>query len=446
MVNKSIFKRTYWFEAIDNSHLIIFRIFYGFLCFAEGFGAILTGWVKSNFVDPTFHFHFIGFEFLGAFMGETMYYVYALYGILGLLIMVGWRYRLTMFLAALVWSVCYFAQKTSYNNHYYFIFLLNWVMVFMPAHRYRSLDVRQNRVTESLTCARWCVLFFIFQIWIVYTYASIAKWYPGWLNAEPISLWFSYKGDYPIIGGLLIQTWFQYMVAYGGVLFDGLIVPFLLWKKTRKYAFGIGVFFHLMNSAIFQIGVFPYMMLALSVFFFEPERIRSIFLKNKPSLTLSTLKHKYTRNASIVFSVLMIYFAVQIALPLRHHLYQGEVLWNEEGHRLAWRMMLRSKSGSIYFKLKDTETGAKWNVYPHEYLSPKQTRKMSTRPPQVWQFTQHLKEVYAKEGKNVEIYAESFAQLNKRPRQRYIDPSVDLAQVEWHRFKHSDWILPLKQK
>lgn len=318
-------------------------------------------------------------------------------------------------------------------------------MVFLPVNTYYSMDVKQGRVEESQVCPRWTVLFFIFQMWIIYTYASIAKLYPGWLNADPINLWFSHKGDYPIIGWLLVQEWFQYKVAWGGVLFDGLIVPFMLWKKTRKYAFAISVFFHLSNSAIFQIGVFPYMMLALSIFFFEPEEIRQRFLKWKPQLSVETLKAKTFEFAPITFTVLMIYLAVQVALPLRHHLYEGEVLWNEEGHRLAWRMMLRSKSGTIHFRLEDVDTGEKWKVFPNEHLTPKQIRKMATRPPQIWQYTQYLKKLYAKEGKTVRIFAESHVRLNKRPRQRFVDNTVDFAQVKWHRFKHSDWILPLNE-
>ena len=141
----------------------------------------------------------------------------------------------------------------------------------------------------------------------------------------------------------------------------------------------------------------------------------------------------------------MIYLAVQVALPLRHHLYEGEVLWNEEGHRLAWRMMLRSKSGTIHFRLEDVDTGEKWKVFPNEHLTPKQIRKMATRPPQIWQYTQYLKKLYAKEGKTVRIFAESHVRLNKRPRQRFVDNTVDFAQVKWHRFKHSDWILPLNE-
>ena len=50
------------FLEIDNSPLIIFRIFFGFLLACETFGAILTGWVKENFIEVNFTFSHIGME------------------------------------------------------------------------------------------------------------------------------------------------------------------------------------------------------------------------------------------------------------------------------------------------------------------------------------------------------------------------------------------------
>lgn len=38
------------YKNIDNSPLILFRILFGFLVAAESFGAILTGWVKKEFL------------------------------------------------------------------------------------------------------------------------------------------------------------------------------------------------------------------------------------------------------------------------------------------------------------------------------------------------------------------------------------------------------------
>ena len=431
------------FEPVDNSPLIVFRIIFGLLLALEGGGAIATGWVKRVFVEPSFTFTFIGFEWLQPLLGPEMYLVYGVLALSGMMVMLGFYYRASITIYALLWTMSYLMQKSSYNNHYYLMVLLCWAMVLMPAHRYFSLDVWQKRVTPSLTCPRWCLLFFIIQVCIVYFFAALAKLYPDWLELKPISLWFGSKAHYPVIGPLLQKTWFQGVVAYGGIVFDLLIAPFLLWKRSRPYAFVILVFFHLFNSVIFGIGVFPYMMIGLSVFFFPPEQVRNVFFKEKPK----TLPDESTqvKNKKRVIFILGIYFLFQLFLPVRHLFVKGNVFWTEEGHRMAWRMMLRSKSGSIQFKVKDKTTGEEWKVDPYDYLTDKQARKLSVQPDMIWQFAQYLKQEYAQEGIEVEIYAISRVSLNGSTSQPLVDAGVDLANEPWNTFTHARWILPYKQ-
>ena len=246
------------FKHIDNSALIVFRICFGLLCFLESVGAIFTGWVKRTLVDPNFTFNFIGFEFLQPLPGNGMYYYYAIMGVFGLFIMLGFKYRFSIIMFTLMWSATYLMQKSAYNNHYYLLMLLSGLMLFLPAHKYASIDVKLNPKLKSLSMPQWCRWIIILQLFIVYTYASLAKLYPDWLDTSVIRLMMTAKKEYILIGNLLQQEWMHYILAYGGILFDGLIVPLLLYKPTRKYAFIVSIFFHLFNSIVFQIGIFPY--------------------------------------------------------------------------------------------------------------------------------------------------------------------------------------------
>ena len=266
------------FKHIDNSALIVFRIIFGLLCFLESVGAIFTGWVKRTLVDPDFTFNFIGFEFLQPLPGNGMYYYYVIMGVFGLLIMVGYKYRFSMIAFTIMWSATYLMQKSSYNNHYYLLMLLSGIMVFLPAHKYASVDVKLNPEIKSYSMPQWCRWIIILQLFIVYTYASVAKFYPDWLDTSVIELMMKGKKDYIFVGDFLQQKWLHFALAYGGILFDGLIVPLLLFKPTRKYAFIGSIFFHLFNSFIFQIGIFPYLALAFSLFFFSAEKIQKLFL------------------------------------------------------------------------------------------------------------------------------------------------------------------------
>lgn len=434
MLNKFLFKH------IDNSALIVFRIIFGLLCFLESVGAIFTGWVTRTLVEPKFTFNFIGFEFLQPLPGDWMYVYYTIMGIFGLLIMIGYKYRLSMFAFTLMWTCTYLMQKSSYNNHYYLLILLSTIMVFLPANKYASLDVKLNPKIKQISMPSWVKWVFVIQLFILYTYASIAKMYPDWLDLSVPKQLMAGKINYPIIGELLQHKFVAPFIAYGGILYDGLVIPLLLYKPTRKYIFIASIFFHLFNSIVFQVGIFPYLALAFSLFFFEPKKIKNLFLKKKPLYTEGEVIVKNYK--PILVSIGVIYFAFQIALPLRQHFFTDNVLWTEEGHRLSWRMMLRSRSGYTNYKVIDKNTNKSEFIKMSDYLTKKQIRSASCKPDVIWQFAQHLKKEYAKNGKDVKVYVDSKISINGRPYKRLINQNVDLASVPWHWNKHSDWILP----
>ncbi|MFD1615724.1 HTTM domain-containing protein [Gelatiniphilus marinus] len=433
MLNKWLFKR------IDNSALIVFRILFGLLCFLESVGAILTGWVKRVFIDPDFTFSFIGFEWLQPLPANGMYWYFALMAVFALGIMLGYKYRLSILGFTIMWSATYLMQKSSYNNHYYLLMLISGIMVFMPANKYASLDAKQNPKLKSYAMPLWCNLVFVLQLFIVYTYASVAKLYPDWLDASVIELLMKSKQHYVLVGELLQQKGLHFALAYGGILFDGLIIPLLLFKPTRKWAFIVSVFFHLFNSFVFQIGIFPYLALAFTVFFFNPKTIQKLFLKKKVFYELDeVVVPKYKTPLIALFSI---YFLIQIVLPLRHHFIKGNVLWTEEGHRLSWRMMLRAKSGNTTYWVENKATRKRYAVNLDAYLTEKQKRLASTKPDAIWQFSQRLKAEFKNNGQDIAVYVNCRVSVNGKPFKTLINPEVDLAQAPFHYFKHNGWIL-----
>ncbi|NEV92660.1 HTTM domain-containing protein [Psychroflexus sp. YR1-1] len=426
------------FKQVDNSPLIVFRIFFGLLIALEAWGAIATGWVKRTLIDPQFTFNFIGLDFLQPLPGAGMYFYFGLMGLFGVFVMLGFKYRFSLIAYTLLWTCAYLMQKSSYNNHYYLLILLLIFMCMVPAHRYFSLDTKNKPELKSSSMPNWVVLFIIGQMWIVYTYASLAKLYPDWLDGTFAELLMRGKAHYWLIGDLLQENWIHMSITYFGILFDLLVVPLLLWKPTRKVMFWISVFFHLFNSIVFQIGIFPYMSLALTVFFFPKAYIHRKFLKFKPFY--SDTEVEVPRLAPYFKGFLLVWFTVQLVLPIRHHFIKGDVFWTEEGHRMSWRMMLRSKSGSVSFRVKNLNTGKSEYVKLQDYLTEKQQQTL-LKPDGIWQFTQKLKKEYAAKAIPAEIYARVKVSLNGRPPEYLVDPELDLTGIEWDYFKHNEWIL-----
>lgn len=430
------------FRKIDNSALILFRIFFGILIALECYGAIVTGWVRKTLIEPKFTFNFIGFEWLQPLPGDGMYYYFILMGTLGILIALGYKYRFSMAAFTLLWAGVYFMQKTSYNNHYYLLLLISFLMVFLPADRDVSLAVRRNpaRRTHSMySYVKWII---VIQLFIVYTYASVAKLYGDWLDFTVIELLMKSRAHYFLIGEFLQQDWVHKIIGITGIAFDLLIIPALLWKPSRKIAFLLAIFFHLFNSIVLQIGIFPYLALAFTVFFFEPATLRKLFFKRKEPYTSSITEIPSFRKG-IVF-LMILYFGIQLLLPVRHHFIQDDVLWTEEGHRLSWRMMLRSRAGLVEFKIVDFKTKKSSRVDLDAYLTKKQQRRVAAYPDFMWQFAQHLKKEYAQKGETIGVYVASRVSINGKPYERYIDPKTDLAAIPWNPFGHHEWILPSK--
>lgn len=434
MLNRWLFKH------IDNSALIIFRVFFGLLITLEAFGAILTGWVRQTLIEPKFTFSFIGLDWLQPLHGDWMYLYFSIMGIFGIGVILGCKYRISIIGFTLFWAGVYFMQKSSYNNHYYLLALLNVFMCLLPANRYFSLDVKHKPLLKSESMPQWCSLIIIVQMAIVYTYASIAKLYPDWLDTTVMEILMRGKKHYYIIGDILQEKWLHYILAYGGILFDLLIIPLLLWRPTRKWAFITAIFFHLFNSIVFQIGIFPYMSLALCVFFFPTKTIQKLFFKSKPFYDKSEIVIPHYKHALV--TLFGFYFLIQLALPLRHWFIKDDVLWTEEAHRLSWRMMLRSKSGIAHYVVVDKSTNEKTIIKLDDYLTKKQKALASSRPDIIWQFAQRLKDEFNSQGKEVSVHVDCRISVNRRPLQQLISPEIDMAEVKWNAFKHNEWILP----
>lgn len=426
-----------FFKNIDNSPLIVFRIFFGFLIACESFGAILTGWVNKVLIAPKFTFSFIGLDWLQPLPGFGMYFYFIIMGLFGIAIMLGYRYRVAIISYTILWAGVYFMQKTSYNNHYYLLLIISFYMIFLPANQYASLDVKQQRTLEQKAMPYWVSLLFIIQVAIVYFYAAIAKFYPDWLNGTFTRILLAGTTSNEFFLTLFSNKYFYLFIAYAGILFDLLIVPLLLFKKTRTIALVASLSFHLFNAIFLQIGIFPFFALTFSLFFYPPEKIRKLFLRNKPVFNESVPENHAGKPIFLFF--LLPFLFIQLLLPLRHHLIEGDVLWTEEGHRLSWRMMLRKRDGFINFKIKNNNTGEMTSYDYHKNLSPKQARTLATKPDFIWQYCQKIKQEY--HGKNISIFIDCKNNINNGEFKTLIDPKQDFAKAEWNYFWHNEWIL-----
>lgn len=430
--------KTYFYKPIDIAPLVVFRIFFGFLIACESFGAILTGWVYNNLVSPEITFNFIGFDFLQTIrQGNSIYYYFVLMGLLGVAIMLGFRYKIAIILYTFMWAGAYFMQKSAYNNHYYLLLIISFLMIFFPANKNYSLDVKYGHTKKEDTMPFWVIFTVIFQISIVYIFAALAKFYPDWLDGTFTKNLLSNALKNSFAVDLFSQKWFYLFIAYAGIAFDLFIIPLLLYKKTRTLALIASIIFHLFNAITLQIGIFPFFALTFALFFYNPSSVRKLFLRKNNLIEIDSSK-KNLYNKKIFSFVIIPFLVLQLVLPIRHHFIKGNVLLTEEGHRLSWRMMLRHKSGFILFSIVDNKTKEQWSYNFNKNLSPKQAATLATKPDFIWQYCQKIKEEY--KGRDISIYVTCNVSINNKSYQPLINPEADLAKAEWNYFFHNDWI------
>jgi vitamin K-dependent gamma-carboxylase len=151
----------------------------------------------------------------------------------------------------------------------------------------------------------------------------------------------------------------------------------------------------------------------------------------------STARRRWVLGATAVWAVL------QVAIPLRHLAYSGDVRWTEEGYYGSFRVMLTEKAGWLRFNVTDPATTETWTVDPTLVLADWQARQAAIRPELALAAAHLLAAEFAADGHDdVVVSADSWVSFNGRQRQRMIDPRVDLARLS-RRAPAATYVLPL---
>lgn len=451
------------FAPVDISSVVVFRVAFCLIMVWEIYRYFNYGWIASKYIEPNFHFSYLGFEWVKPWPGNWMYAHFYALALLALFIAVGFFYRVSATLFSLLFVILFLMDKGVYLNHLYLVALVSFIMIFVPANRAYSMDSLRRPAFRSDTIPAWSLYLLASQFAIVYIYSGLAKLNPDWLRGEPMRTWMSRHPDFPIIGRWFTDEWMVYAMSYGGLFLDLFIVPLLLWRRTRWFAVIAAVLFHRFNAEMFSIGIFPTFATAAVILFLPPDlprrvltSIRYLFQQRplgtrRPAMKqadagshLTFAQRPFIQRVTVVFVVA--YIGIQLLVPLRHHLYPGDAAWNEQGDRFSWRMMLHTKSGDTTFYVNHPATEETWTVSPYDYLTNQQAGDVEVQPDMTVQFSHYLADLWQRSGYDeVEVRAQAFVSLNGRDPQILIDPTVDLAAVELSMAPH-DWIVSFDEE
>ena len=449
------------FKPVDISFLVFFRMLFGGIMLWEVYRYFSYGWISRYYVEPAVNFTYYGFSWVKPWPGRGMYIHFFVLGLAAACVMVGFLYRIAAPVFFLAFTYTFLLDQTRYLNHFYLVCLISFVMCFLPAERAVSVDALLRRKIRSDVVPAWTLWLLRAQVGIPYFYGGLAKLNSDWIHGgEPMRTWLLPLARMPGVGPTFAADWVVYSFVIGGLMLDLLVVPLLLWRRTRPFAFAAAVVFNLINAVIFNIGIFPWLMLGALLLFFPPDlprRFARAFEPGKPfggtepshvpvrpgNIAEEGSCPSLSASQKLVAALLAAYLAVQLIFPLRHYLYPGDVSWTEEGHNFSWHMKLRTKGGEAVFTVTHPPSGQTWIIKPEDYLKSHQVMKVITKPDLILHFAHHLAEEKRREGyDNVEVRARVMVTLNGRQPQLLIDPDVDLAK-EQVSLLPMRWIVPL---
>ncbi len=439
-------------RQVSIAPLVVFRVAFGVLMFASTLRFILKGWVDQLYINPKIYFPYYGFEWIKPLSAEGMYVVFFVMIIAALFIAAGFLYRYAALAFFLLFTYVEMIDKTNYLNHYYFISVVSFLLIFLPANRYFSLDVKFKPSllrTHVPTYTIWAIKL---QLLMVYFFAGIAKVNSEWLlEAMPLKIWLPAFSHVPVVGALLEQEWVAYVFCWFGCIYDLFIGVLLINKRTIKIGYLLVVVFHAFTAMFFNIGMFPYIMIALTVIFFSEEfHLRIIRFAQRFTGSTTLLPQTEHRIAPIVNRILLgllaVHFTVQFIMPFRYALYDGKLYWTEQGYRWSWRVMLMEKAGTAFFYVRDAKTGRESEVMNSMYLTPMQEKMVATQPDMMVDYAHFLKKEYTRLGfENPTVRTECYVTLNGRGSTLIADPQTDLSTQTNNPFLAKTWILPYVQ-
>ena len=457
------------FRQVDASSLAVFRIMFGALILFESINYSIFLCLDCAYRDTEFLFKFHHFEWVMLWPGYGLEINYAVMALAAIGVMLGLFYRLADVVLSITFAYIFLLDQALYLNHYYLAILFSVILIFVPAHRLWSVDAIRRPGIGSLSVPNWGRFWLGAQLEIVLVYAGIAKLNPDWLNLEPMRLWMNeLSQDAGPFYQWATQDWGIATASYSVIVLHLIGAPLLLYRPTRWAVFGMYALFHIVNSLVFNIGIFPWMTFAATLMLFDADWPRQFLpwlhydktpriaepQRDKPQDTTSHVAGssvsslaKDRRKYFVQFGLILLiggWLAIQVLVPLRHWVAPGNVAWNEDGHRFSWRMKLRSKRGSARF-IVIRQDGQRWSIDPFDHLNARQARKMACIPDLIWQFAQFLEAKYDDNGaSDVQVYAEALCSLNTREPAALINRLIDLTAIP-RTEPVKNWVLSLRK-
>ena len=194
-----------------------------------------------------------------------------------------------------------------------------------------------------------------------------------------------------------------------------------------------------------SIGMFPFIMITSTTIYLTPKLHDSVVNYFESCLNFSKKRLSKKESGNLTKIILVSVIILQLLIPLRYKLYDGEVFWNEEGYRFSWRVMLVEKVGLTNFTITG-DNNKRVMVNNEDYLTPFQEKQMSFQPDMILEFAHFLGKHYESMGfNNPKVTVDCFVSFNGRLSTRLIRPQTNLLDFK-DSFSQKSWVIPFSDE
>ena len=455
--------QSWLFRRVDAASLAVFRMMFGALILFEAvnYGVFLD--LDTMYRSPDLLFKYHHFEWVRMPPGPGLELLFALMGLSAIGVMLGAFYRVSATVMAATFGYHFLLDQALYLNHFYLAWLFAVILIFVPAHTLWSVDARRRPSLAAERVPDWGRFWLAAQLEIVLVYAGLVKLTGDWLQLEPMRLWMNDEAaDAAPLFQWLAQDPGIALASYGVIALHLIGAPLLLIERTRLPVFCVYAVFHAINAMVFNIGIFPFMTIGATLLLFDPSWPRHLVgrLGGDPARLARRVEQAppgradaprsgkavhpppgWAGQRALIVVVIGVWLVAQVTVPLRHYAREGNVAWNEDGHRFSWRMKLRSKRGTARFVVVHPD-GSQQVVDPAAHLNRKQTIKMACIPDLLWQFAQFTEVAYRRSpDEDPSVHAWTLCSLNTREPIALVRRSIDLTAIA-RDTPSEQWLMP----
>lgn len=424
-------------QPVDGASLAALRIALGFMLAWE---AIVDDWYLFS-APGDFSFRYLYLEWVPAFPALFIW-IRCILLLCGVLLVAGVWSQAASLVAAILIGYGFLLIPEQYLNHIYLFWIYLLLTALVPNNRDFALQLPRGLNPRPGPVRNVHLLLLKVQTDIVLIYAGLVKINPDWLALVPLRTWvLSFRSNL-YYGALLDKDWIIASANYGVIALHVLGAPLLFFKKTRLPVFILYCIFHITNSFTFNISIFPWLTIAATTLFFDPDWPRVLLRRFRLPLAVSsapsaTAVSKWATPFAVFCAV---WLTFQTVFPLRHYLYPGKVGWTLEGQRFSWQMMLvayRSVAfwAIVYLPARDTvvlvNLSKVLNVEPF---------KIAIHADLTLQLAHQIAKKFGSPREEVRVHIYNLMQWNYRPPALLTDPTINL--VEKHNtIRAADWLI-----